>query len=77
MKIIDITGQKFGRLTALQRSRKNRHGAWKWLCQCSCGEQIEVVHPDLRNGAQFGVSFQCIYQIKSKRNWSHVENENN
>lgn len=36
MKIKDITGQKFGRLTALYRLH-NTKGRTKWLCVCDCG----------------------------------------
>ena len=44
-KIIDITGQKFGKLTVLDWV-----GAGKWSCQCECG-YLTLVQPDnLRNG---------------------------
>lgn len=32
----DITGQKFGRLTALE-ARREKHKKTKWLCRCECG----------------------------------------
>ena len=41
MALIDLTGQKFGRLTVLYRDlkaeslRKDRHAIWK--CECECG----------------------------------------
>ena len=31
----DITGQRFGRLVALERVQQD--GKWKWKCQCDCG----------------------------------------
>ena len=32
----DITGQRFGRLVALERVMKD--GKWKWKCLCDCGK---------------------------------------
>lgn len=37
-KIKDLTGQKFGRLTVLERSESNKDGRAQWLCLCECGE---------------------------------------
>jgi hypothetical protein len=48
-KVIDLTGQKFGRLTVTERAgAKNGHAAWK--CVCDCGTVIETRSCDLRNG---------------------------
>lgn len=33
----DITGQKFGRLTALEPTNERYHGSVVWKCQCKCG----------------------------------------
>lgn len=38
----DITGKKFGRLTALQFSHKNKHGMHYWLCECTCGTKLPI-----------------------------------
>lgn len=40
-KFKDITGQKFGRLTALHRTDTVK-GKTKWLCLCDCGNLTEV-----------------------------------
>ena len=54
MALIDLTGQKFGRLTVLYRDteteklRKDRHAMWK--CQCDCGNYTTVIGKDLRAG---------------------------
>ena len=54
MALIDLTGQKFGRLTVLYRDtateklKKDRHAMWK--CQCECGNQTTAVGKDLRAG---------------------------
>jgi hypothetical protein len=33
----NITGQRFGRLVALEPEGRDRKGAVLWLCQCDCG----------------------------------------
>ena len=39
---IDMTGQRFGRLTVVERSpRKDSHASW-WICKCDCGNTKEV-----------------------------------
>lgn len=51
-KFKDITGQKFGRLTALYRLYNyHKRDCVYWLCVCDCGNLIEVKGCNLRNGA--------------------------
>lgn len=39
----DLTGQRFGRLTALRPTeRRDRKGSVYWMCRCDCGGQAEV-----------------------------------
>lgn len=47
--IKDISGQQFGRLTAIKFLRIEKHKAI-WLCQCECGGSIEVIGKDLTSG---------------------------
>jgi len=35
-KALDLTGQKFGKLTAIERL-PSRNGKTYWLCKCECG----------------------------------------
>lgn len=51
-KLIDITGQQFGRLTAVRRDVGSR-----WLCRCACGRETSVLSGNLRRGLQ--VSCGC------------------
>lgn len=37
----DITGKKFGELTALSPTEKRDQGSIVWKCQCSCGNIVE------------------------------------
>lgn len=41
MKLIDITGQKFGRLTALEKLPARADGGSLWRCRCDCGNECE------------------------------------
>jgi hypothetical protein len=47
---IDITGQKFGRLTAIRFVRSTRKQR-VWLCECECGRRAEVRASKLRYGS--------------------------
>lgn len=39
----DLTGQRFGRLTALRPTeRRDIKGSVYWMCRCDCGGQAEV-----------------------------------
>lgn len=46
----DIIGQKFGRLTVLERVGKNKSGNILWKCKCSCGNEVSVAANHLRSG---------------------------
>lgn len=47
---VDLTGQKFGRLTVLYRSG-TRNGSALWHCKCDCGKEVDVKSSSLRSGA--------------------------
>ena len=49
-KLIDLTGQVFGRLTALEPVGKNKRGNYLWKCRCACGNFCVVSSYLLRNG---------------------------
>ena len=50
-KIIDLTGQKFGRLTVEYRAGKDHRGESIWHCICECGNTKDVLSSNLRKGA--------------------------
>ena len=48
-KFVDLTGQKFGRLTVIEISeRKKKH--LYWLCRCECGNVKSVAGSGLKSG---------------------------
>ena len=56
---LDITNQKFGKLTAIQKA-PSRSGKTYWLCRCECGVEKEVQTSHLKNGStQSCGSFKC------------------
>ena len=58
-KAIDITGQKFGKLTVLEKA-PSRSGKTYWKCQCDCGTIKDIQTCHLKNGAiQSCGSLQC------------------
>lgn len=79
-KFVDITGQKFGKLTALNRVGDTGHnkGA-KWSFKCECGSIKEIAGISVRSGLT--TSCGCFRRDKmflgfeeiSKSYWSRVE----
>ena len=49
-KIIDITGQRFGKLTALRYDHKDKENKAIWECRCDCGNIVYVSGKALRTG---------------------------
>jgi hypothetical protein len=53
-KLIDITGQQFGRLTVLGLSHRYRRSPRisivHWKCRCTCGNEMTATSSDLGSG---------------------------
>ena len=49
-KIIDLTGNKYGRLTVIKRGENDKDGKAKWLCECECGVKKEFRRSNLKSG---------------------------
>lgn len=54
-KLIDLTGQKFGRLTVLHRAddyiiKTSGRKATRWHCKCDCGNETDVIGSSLKSG---------------------------
>ena len=49
-KPIDMTGQKYGRLTVVEMVDANEHNQRVWSCVCECGNSTNVVGSQLRYG---------------------------
>ena len=65
-KFIDITGQRFGRWTVIEKlPEKFNDGTIKWKAQCDCGTIREVRAKDLRYGKS--VSCGCYKREKTSQ----------
>lgn len=49
MKIVDISGQRFGKLVAIDRVGRKGHNTI-WLVQCDCGNKTEALLSNIRSG---------------------------
>lgn len=68
--VIDLTGQKFGRLTALYREdfiKKDGRKETAYVCECDCGETRKVLAYNLKNGHTVSCGCQSLEnRIKAK-----------
>lgn len=49
-KPLDLTGLRFGKLTAIELAGKNNSGQTLWKCLCDCGGEKTTTTKRLRNG---------------------------
>ncbi|MCI8374909.1 MAG: hypothetical protein HFI29_05660 [Lachnospiraceae bacterium] len=49
-KLIDLTGQRFGRLVVLEKADSDKSGNTMWKCRCDCGTIKKVNSSKLRSG---------------------------
>lgn len=71
IKMDDLTGQRFGRLTVVRPDKYSpkSHGT-RWLCKCDCGKQKTVLASCLKRGLT--ISCGCFSsEQKSKRTKTH------
>lgn len=45
-----MIGKKFNKLTVIDRVENDKFGNSKWLCECECGNKVEVLGVHLRSG---------------------------
>lgn len=62
-KILDLTGHKYGILTAIERTQDRSGTSYKWLCHCECGNTCSVASNNLRTGH----TTNCGCLLKTKR----------
>lgn len=46
----ELTGQKYGKLTVLRESGRDKFGKTLWACICECGKEITVIGEGLTRG---------------------------
>lgn len=71
MRMIDIAGQRFGKLTAIVRAGSIRNRP-AWFCRCDCGKELIVDGNALRSGN----TQSCGCSRKgTKHNFKHGESQ--
>lgn len=55
----DITGEKFGMLTAIRPTRRDEKGRWVWLFECECGNSIERKLGAMVKAQKAGMKSHC------------------
>jgi hypothetical protein len=72
-KSIDITGQEFGKLTAIKPIRKGRYGT-VWLVKCNCGTEFHRPVSQLNVGRKHNHVQMCKYCLVEQRDRSFSVN---
>ena len=69
-QIIDLTGQRFERLTVIEMSERDSRNRIIWKCICDCGNEKYVPTTDLRGGRT--KSCGCLSsEVTAERNTKH------
>ena len=64
---IDISGQRFGKLTVLEKTEKRTHNrSVIWKCKCDCGNICEISKDSLKQGTK---SCGCLQKEKARENF--------
>lgn len=74
MPVIDITGQRFGRLVVLRRDGTSPDRKALWLCQCDCGNQKTIRGQTLRSGRSLSCGCLC-KEVCSRNNLKDLTGE--
>lgn len=61
---MDLTNQRFGKLTAIKISERENNKRSYWVCECDCGRTKEIALSHLRSGAT--TSCGCYQKQKAK-----------
>ncbi|KKN98994.1 hypothetical protein LCGC14_0142390 [marine sediment metagenome] len=74
-KLINLVGQKFGKLLVLRHLKKDKYGNHEWLCRCDCGQEKIIRGDYLKSGHT--QSCGCLQKkMTSMKNTIHGHNKN-
>lgn len=65
--LVDITGNRYGMLTVIERAGRTKHDNATWLCRCDCGKEIPVNGTTLRRRQTVSCGCQRIDQARNAR----------
>jgi hypothetical protein len=66
--IVDMTGERCGRLTVVERAPNDRHGCVMWRCVCDCGTKTVVRGGCAHRGGLYARSCGCLGREQSVKN---------
>lgn len=77
MPAVDLTGQEFGFLTAIERAGASKHKCARWVCRCRCGttvtrtsQYLRTFRPHLRScGCQHGNRTHGMADTRPYQTW--------
>lgn len=72
-KLIDLTGQRFGKLTVLERDTSRTNRGTYWICQCDCGNIISARKDQLTK--EKGAKTSCGCDLTEKNSAAHLKDE--
>ena len=62
---LDLTGQRFGKLTAVESLERGPGRNYRWRCVCDCGGECAVTVANLRNGHTRSCGCESRLSLKS------------
>lgn len=68
---LNLTGVKFGELTAKRKLYKTKKGSWVWECSCECGKSCKIAASSFKYRKSCG----CLHKLYGKNNpvWKGYE----
>ena len=72
MPEIDLTGQRFNRLSVISRAGTDKRGEARWECLCDCGNKTVVLGSHLRRGET--QSCGCFAKERSRETIMRIPN---
>lgn len=74
-RYLDISGVRFGRLTAIALAENDSKGRTVWLCRCDCGNEKLVLQSNLHQGLtkSCGCLRPGLRKTRLYRTWSHMK----
>lgn len=73
-KFQDLTGQKFGKLTVIERAENDKQNRVRWLCQCECGNLHITQATSLKRGACRSCGCEAGFTIYNQRRKEQYKN---
>lgn len=75
MKIVNLVGQQFGKLTVLEKMSSTRGGSVLWKCLCACGSEYQATtrHLNRKNNNVKSCGCNQIKEGKNHAQWTGYE----